>query len=104
MNKLRKSFFLIGTHLLFFCFGLATKTLMQKDFLCAEAVPVVTTKELKFTGVQLHQGAVLPMRMCEYANRFTLEFWLPNKQEYDHFKLRGKASDANFEYAGGEIE
>ena len=101
MKKLLKALLIVFLLGLFFSFGFFTKVILDVDILCGDPVPARTTKALKFNGLTLNKGAIIPIRMCEYANRFTLEFWLPNKLEKDDFEIIGVPHGKDINYAGG---
>ena len=86
---------------LFFSLGFITNMVINTDILCDDPEPARTTKALEFKDITINEGAIIPVRMCEYANRFTLEFWLPNKLEKDDFEFTGLPHSTDIDYAGG---
>jgi uncharacterized membrane protein YeiH len=74
--------------------------IVRMDLLCNDPEPAVTTETLYFNDVVISKGATIPMRSCEYANRFTLHFGLPNKLDKDYFEYISEPVDSA-DYAGG---
>lgn len=82
--------------------GAFSMAAFKKDYLCNEPIQVKAKTPLEFNGVTVHTGAVVPVRFCEYANRFRLNFYMP-KDTFQQFFVSVEAQEQTPRYAGGGI-
>ena len=57
------------------------------DPLCpTEPTLSVTTEDLDSDNIHIKKGTLVALRRCEYADRFSVMFYVPNKLEADLFE------------------
>ncbi len=80
--------------------GYLGNELAHTDLLCNEPQPALAIKNIEFDGVTIHKGAYLPLRGCEYADRFTLHFGFPKDTDEAAIEYASHLPEG-VRYAGG---